>query len=193
MTTTSAPMFIDFTRNINNLKDMIIFELTNLLNRYNLDRLDLIPYKTDEYGRVYMPNYFYKHRGTIQLPRFEYCDCGDFEVAHMYAIVKKGNKWIAYWTDDSCDYEALTPEACEDETDFSLRELNDYVMLYNRVYAILTNPNLFEEEKKRIEDETERGAKEHQQRLAEIRKQLAEPSQEDCDALTQLKQVIEAQ
>ena len=187
-------MFIDFSRNINNLKDMIVFEITNLLNRHNLDRLDLIPCVTDDYGYKHLPHYFYNSRGTIQLPSYSYCDCGDYEVAHLITIIKKGNKWIGAWNDNGCDYEALTPEECAGDTDFSLRDINDLAMLYNRVYAILTNPNLFEEEKQRIEEEDARRVAEHEKRLAIIRKIHEEEKQDNpnYDALAKLKQMLEA-
>ena len=150
MATISTPMFIDYSRIINNLKEMIILELTNLLQRYNLDRLDLIPYDVTEYGFA-LPRYFYYTH--IELPSFDYCNCGDYETAHMVAIVKKGNKWIAYWDDESCDYESISEENCKRMTDFSLNNISDYVMLYNRVYEILTNPNLFNEEREKADRE----------------------------------------
>jgi hypothetical protein len=159
MATISIPMFIDFSRDINNLKEMIILQLTNLLQRYNLDRLDLIPYDVTKYGFA-LPRYFYYTH--IELPSFDYCNCGDYETAHMVAIVKKGNKWIAYWDDESCDYESISEESCKRMTDFSLNNLSDYVMLYNRVYAILTNPNLFNEER----EEADREYLARQERLA---------------------------
>lgn len=138
---------IDFTKQLNNIKECIIFEIKNLLK--GLDCLDLVNYTKDEYCRVsFQMEHYYK-----VLPFYSTHDCGDFYTAYLYRLEKHKGMWIIRWSDmydeqlEYCgEYEDYTPN----EEAFNSLSIDDLNKLYERISAVLTT-DILEQEKNEYE------------------------------------------
>ena len=187
MTTISTPMYIDFTRNLNNLKDVVKFEIIMLLERHNLNELTLLPHVRHQHGYTEITTEYIYHEQIV--PVNSYCLCGDYETCYTYKLEKRFGVWCICWNDEE-DYYNNT-KGTHDEDLYKglahfqgLPKLDDLILLYNRVYNVLTNPSLFEEENEKVEIE-----KEYRRKLRERRKKTSAQPQEDT--LTALKRELE--
>lgn len=138
---------IDFTKQLNNIKECIIFEIKNLLK--GLDCLDLANYTKDKHCRVT----FQMERLFEVLPNYATHDCGDFYTAYLYRLEKHKGMWIFRWSDMHDEeleyygeYEDYTPNGERFNT-LSVDELNT---LYERISAVLTT-DILEQERNKYE------------------------------------------
>ena len=138
---------IDFTKQLNNIKECIIFEIKNLLK--GLDCLDLANYTKDEYCRV---SFQMEHYYNILLSYATH-DCGDFYTAYLYRLEKHKGMWIFRWSDmhdEELEYSGAYEDYTPNEEPFKNLSIDDLNTLYERINAVLTT-NILEQEKNKYE------------------------------------------
>lgn len=138
---------IDFTKQLNNIKECIIFEIKNLLK--GLDCLDLANYTKDEYCRVsfQMEDYY-----NILLGYATH-DCGDFYTAYIYRLEKHKGLWTFRCTDmhdEELEYSGAYEDYTPYEEPFNALSVDDLNKLYERISAVLTT-DILERERNEYE------------------------------------------
>lgn len=150
-------IFVDYAAQIANIKEEIITSIITMLE----DRifLDLVPYSKDYNGLITI------EADTTELPCQLYediTDCGTCQQKVAYRLEKRFNKWRVRWnesTDCEEDYYAQheTEEIYKNIPQFAGCEMNDLILLYNRVYKLTTGEiTLYQERKKYNENKTEK-------------------------------------
>lgn len=129
---------INFQAQVNNLKQCVIFELTNLLNQSGQKEIWLTkliqesqPYKC---GKIYTPK---ELRGGCGYD----CTYGCYTDSYLYKLKQEDSKWLVFYSESDDEIEHDDYASTRNISELSLDNL---ILLYDRVYKVLNNPNYIE-------------------------------------------------
>lgn len=129
---------INFQAQVNNLKQCVIFELTNLLNQSGQKEIWLTkliqesqPY---ELAKIYTPQELLIGGGYN-------CTYACYTNSYLYKLKQEDSKWLVFYSESDDEIEHDDYANIRNINELSLDNL---IVLYDRVYKVLNNPNYIE-------------------------------------------------